>query len=286
MKNPLIAAAFLILCCMTGCGAASSESTHHHTSRDETKSTVQAKLDADTPSEIDVFADAELQANAFDNAYPAALTVHVTSGDSGVGIDCTISEATPERIVIDAEAAAERAETYLTKNHYALSKASERYEIAPTEIKHYLLSATALTSSVVTELQEGMVAELNASSLSPCVMYTVLPSPDLDYVKDNNNGNENSIQRTVLDYKQYRLYVIFTDDDGKYYAAYASPVFRGDGTLIHVNEQSVEHTKYGHLENKKDGTSTFTNREDAYAAITETYQEFADTLILSEYLCY
>ncbi|MBQ4466082.1 MAG: hypothetical protein II916_08990 [Oscillospiraceae bacterium] len=278
MKKATFLPILLAAICLTGCSAA--EKTYP--TKDAQSSTQAATPEETATAELDVFADAVLNPNQFDNAYPASLTVLITSGDPCVGIDCTISEATPERIRIDAVAAAEQAASYLEKNALVLTKNAESYEIAPTEIKHYLLSAEELTPPVLAVLQKEMAAEFSADSLSPEAMYTVLPSPDTDYLADNTTTLSGSLRPSALDYKQYRLYIIFSDESGTYHVGYANPVFQNDGTLIHVNEQSLDYTRYGHLENET-GRPDFESLETAYRAIETAYQPYADTLILTAF---
>ena len=177
---------------------------------------------------------------------------------------------------------AEKAEKYLSKNNFTLSADSRQYTIIPTEIKHYLLSDKDLTEPVLETLQDGMTAEFSAASLTPEAMYTVLPSPDTDYLTSNTSNLDNSLRPESLAYKQHRLYIIFSDESGTYHVGYANPVFQNDGTLIHVNEQSLDYTRYGHLESET-GRPDFEDLDTAYRAIETAHQPFADTLILSKY---
>ena len=278
MKKTLVFPILIAMLSLTGCGTAAAQPATN-----ETITTTPAAIPDETiPSELDVFTDAVLNPNMYDNAYPASLTVTMTSGDPAIGIDCLISKATPECITIDAAANAEKAEKYLSKNNFTLSADSRQYTIIPTEIKHYLLSDKDLTEPVLETLQDGMTAEFSAASLTPEAMYTVLPSPDTDYLTSNTSNLDNSLRPESLAYKQHRLYIIFSDESGTYHVGYANPVFQTDGTLIHVNEQSLDYTRYGHLESET-GRPDFEDLDTAYRAIETAHQPFADTLILSKY---
>ena len=275
MKTRFIIPLLLLLCCTAGCSGVPGD---HSIEQATPAASANGHTDQTTPSELDIFADAVLNPNLYDDAYPASLTVQITSGNKYVGIDSTIQAATPEHITINAAAAQDRAANYLTKNNYVLAKASESFEIASDEVKHYLLSENDLTAPIIETMQAHMIAEIGVSSLSPEVMYAVLPSPDTDYLASNSSGLPGTIRIQTSDYEQYRLYVIFHDEGSTYYVSYANPVFQNDGTLIHVDEQSVTYTSYGHLENEE-GIS-FTSQEEAYAAIEKTYQPYTDTMRL------
>ena len=98
MKKTLVFPILIAMLSLTGCGTAAAQPATN-----ETITTTPAVIPDETASsELDVFTDAVLNPNMYDNAYPASLTVTMTSGDPAIGIDCLISKATPECITIDA----------------------------------------------------------------------------------------------------------------------------------------------------------------------------------------